>query len=160
MLTASTYRKELMFKGEQNLDMLMASFIEVFQSHDWNIHAYVFFANHYHALIEKSEPSTALRETVQDYHRLTAMNVNHSADLPGRKVWFQYWDSSITFQKSYLARIQYIHMNPVRHGLVKSPHSYKWSSLHWFEQTASPTFVKTVSNFDVSKVNVRDDFEF
>lgn len=77
----------------------------------------------------------------------------------GRRVWYNLWDSNLTIQTSYLARLKYVNHNPVKHGLVKDAHDYPWCSLHWFEENAPSSFRKTVESFDASRVNVFDEFE-
>ncbi len=77
---------------------------------------------------------------------------------PGRKVWFQYWDTLLSFERSFLARLNYVHNNPVKHGLVKIATRYPWCSASWFEQNADRSFYNTVMNFKTDRVNVRDDF--
>lgn len=84
--------------------------------------------------------------------------LNRLDDTPGRKVWFQYWDSPITFEKSYLARLNYVHRNAVHHGLVADPAAYKWCSAAWFERTAEHAFFRTVWEFPCDRLHVADDF--
>ena len=64
----------------------------------------------------------------------------------------------LTHQYSYLARLNYVHRNPVKHGLVKVANQYPWCSAAWFERTASPAQVKTIYSFKTDKVNVYDDY--
>ena len=73
-------------------------------------------------------------------------------------IWWQYWDSHITYPYSYLARLNYVNQNPVRHGLVEDPTEYPWCSANWFQKTASPSFYKTVGTFKTDSVKVLDDF--
>ena len=73
-------------------------------------------------------------------------------------MWFQFWDSHITFERSYLARLNYVHQNPVKHGLVQLAENYQWCSASWFTQNGSPAFVKTVKTFKIDQLNVPDDF--
>ena len=35
--------------------------------------------------------------------------------------------------KSYLARLNYVHQNPVKHGLVRVANQYRWCSAAWLE---------------------------
>ena len=76
----------------------------------------------------------------------------------GRKVWFNSWDTRLTYEKSYMARLAYVHQNPVKHGVVKMARDYRWCSAAWFEQNSERPFVETVLSFPIDKVNVRDDF--
>jgi len=91
-------------------------------------------------------------------HMQTAKQLNLWDNTPGRKVWFQFWDSHITFERSYLARLNYVHQNPVRHGLIPLAENYRWCSAAWFAGNASPVFVKTVKSFKTERLEVPDDF--
>ena len=92
-------------------------------------------------------------------HTKTAIILNEWDNSPGRKVWFQYWDSLITFPASYYARLQYVHQNPVHHGIVSNAENYPWCSAAWFTRTARVAFVNTVKSFKTDRVQVRDEFE-
>jgi REP-associated tyrosine transposase len=72
---------------------------------------------------------------------------------------FQYWETHLTFQRSYFARLSYVHQNPVRHGLVRTASQYPWCSAGWFERKASPAFFKTIMGFLIDKLEIPDDFE-
>jgi len=79
-------------------------------------------------------------------------------DKIGRSVWFNFWDTKLTYERSYLTRLNYVHQNPVKHGLVNVAHQYRWSSAAWFERTAPPAMVKTVYGFKIDKLNIADDY--
>ena len=78
---------------------------------------------------------------------------------PGRKVWHNYRETRLTYQRSYLARLNYVHQNPVRHGLVAVANQYPWCSAAWFERTASAAMVKSIYRFKIDAVKVCDEFE-
>ena len=78
--------------------------------------------------------------------------------MAGRKVWYQYWDSRITFQASYLARLKYVMENPVKHQVASSSDQYKWCSSSWFENNTSKAYQNSVNSMPIDKVNVMDDF--
>lgn len=65
----------------------------------------------------------------------------------------------MTYQRSYLARLNYVHQNPVRHGLVPVANQYPWCSAAWFERSASPAIVKSIYRFKINQVHVDDDFD-
>ena len=77
----------------------------------------------------------------------------------GQQVWHQYWDTHLTYNRSYYARLNYVHENPCRHGLVPVASSYPWCSAAWLERTATPAFVKTLSGFKTDRISIHDDFE-
>ena len=64
----------------------------------------------------------------------------------------------LTYQKSYFARLNYVHRNAVKHGLVDKAADYPWCSAAWFAKQASPAFRKTIASFKTDRVKVYDDF--
>jgi putative transposase len=85
--------------------------------------------------------------------------VNGLDQTPERQVWYNYWDTRLTYQRSYLARLNYVHQNAVKHGLVPVANQYPWCSAAWFEREAAPAMVKAIYRFKVDQVKVYDDFE-
>ena len=53
---------------------------------------------------------------------------------------------------------QYVHQNPVKHGLVTVANQYPWCSAAWFERESSPAIVKSIYRFKTDRVSVEDDF--
>ena len=91
-------------------------------------------------------------------HEKTAKWVNRLDETPGRKVWHNFRETLLTHERSYLARLHYVHSNAVKHGLVLTASDYPWCSAGWFEKTASPAQVKTVYSFGTDRLNVGDDY--
>ena len=60
----------------------------------------------------------SLRDLVREIHSRTAIALNRHDATPGRKVWHNFWDTRLTHERSYFARLNYVHQNPVKHGLV------------------------------------------
>lgn len=158
MVTAATYRKQHIFTSRSRLDLLLTNFQALTAEHRLAIQAWALFPNHYHLIAFAQLPAN-LRQFIQQFHSLTARNVNRLDRTPGRKVWFQYWDSRLTFQKSYFARLHYVHENPVHHRIVRRASNYPWCSAGWFERKASAAFRKVVLNFPCDKLHIIDDFE-
>src|SRR5204863_8845388 len=92
-------------------------------------------------------------------HTKTARWVNRLDGMPNRHVWHNFRDTKLTHQKSYLARLNYVHQNAVKHGLVPLANQYPWCSAAWFERTASAAQVKSIYRFKIDKVNVFDEYE-
>jgi putative transposase len=94
----------------------------------------------------------------KEFHSQTARELNRLDEAEGRTVWFQFRDTRLTYQHAYLARLNYVHQNAVKHGLVPVANQYPWCSAAWFERVASPAQVKTIYSLKIDKVNVPDDF--
>ena len=74
-------------------------------------------------------------------------------------MWFNFRDTKLTIQHSYLARLNYVHQNAVKHRLVPAANLYPWCSARWFERTATLAQIKTIYRFKTGQLNVPDDFE-
>ncbi len=158
MVTAGTYHKRMLFDTEEKLRLLHDALLDVAREFGWQLEAWAVLANHYHFVAHCPDSAQSLRRLISKLHTLTAKAINQTDGLPGRRVWFQYWDTHLTYQRSYLVRLKYVHYNPERHGLVAKASDYAWCSAQWFEQTATPSFRKTVCSFKTDRLSVRDDF--
>lgn len=52
------------------------------------------------------------------------------------RVWQnRFWDHTIRDQGDFNRHLDYIHYNPVKHGLINDPHLYRYSSLkEWYNR--------------------------
>ena len=158
MVTAGTAQKFPHWNTAERLDFLLESLFARAVEFGWELRAWAVLANHYHFVAASPSDPGSLKKFLGKLHMQTAKQLNLWDGTMGRKVWFQYWDSHITFQKSYLARLHYVHYNPARHGVVPLSENYKWCSAAWFAQTAPAALVHTVNSFKIDQVNVPDDF--
>jgi putative transposase len=156
MVTAATYRKQPLLRSAGRLTLVRDALFALAEELGWDLQAWAVLPNHYHFVAISPDQPETLRSLVRRLHSATARAVNVEDGTLGRRVWFQYWDSRITFQKSYFARLKYVHTNPAYHGLVPVADRYQWCSAAWFERTAQPSFVKTVMSFPIDRLNVLD----
>ena len=158
MVTAGTLHKAPLFNTPAKLDLFRDTTLQLIEAYSLSVRAWAFFNNHYHLILGFEDASCALRTFIRHLHRELAVQLNNLDDTPGRKVMYQFWDSELTFEKSYLARLHYVHQNPVHHGLVPVAADYPWCSARWFETNARPAFVRTVYSFKTDQLNVPDQF--
>ena len=92
-------------------------------------------------------------------HVKTSGWVNKLDRTPERQVWFNFRETRLTYPRSYLARLNYTHQNPVKHGLVPVANQYPWCSAPWFERTASLAQVNTIYGFKTDMIKVYDEYE-
>ncbi len=158
MVTAGTYLKDHYFRNEERLQLLHDMLLNLATTSGWELHAWAVFSNHYHFVARSPSDPSSLSGWLAKLHQNTASYVNRLVNATGRQVWFQYWDSRITIHTSYLARLNYVHRNAVKHGLVTDASHYRWCSASRFQAAAAKSFVKSVYSFDYSKVKVFDEF--
>jgi putative transposase len=158
-VTASTLHKALIFRDPDRLSLLQHHLLTTLGEYGWRVQAWAVFGNHYHVVaLAPVDPGT-LSTALSKVHTLTATEVNHLDATAGRQVWFQFRDTALTFQRSYFARLRYVHENAVHHGLVQRACDYPWCSAGWLEQHADPAFRKMLSTFRIDRLSVPDDYE-
>lgn len=158
MVTCGTYQKLHHFKSPQRLQFLCDTLTTLASEAGWTLHAWAVLSNHYHFIGQSPVDPKNLATWLAKLHRVCAIHVNQLDSSPGRQVWHQFWDSHITIHTSYLARLHYVHQNPVKHGIVADAAQYPWCSAAAFEIQASKAFVKTVYSFKLDKLNIYDQF--
>ena len=158
IVTAATYQKRPLFRSAKRLAYLCEALLQLAPRHGWKLEAWAVFPNHYHFIATTEQEAVTLPRFIGHLHTTTAKEINLQDEATGRKVWFQYWDSHLTYLRSYLARLNYVHCNAVHHGLVLEPARYPWCSAGWFEQEAKRPFYQTVMRIRSDRVEVEDDF--
>jgi len=156
MVTASTLGKRHIFNSPEKLRLLQAVLFEVMRAYQWEVQAWALLANHYHFIARSPQDGSSLKRLIQRLHSQSARLVNAVDAVPGRRVWFQYWDTCLTYERSYYARLNYVHNNPVRHGLVSNAEQYPFCSAAWFKANAPEDFRKKLASIPYDHVNVPD----
>jgi putative transposase len=158
IVTAGTYRKQPFFHSEQRLTLLNEELFRVAEKNGIELQAWAIFPNHYHFVAQVGR-AESLRPALSELHTLTARALNAMDQAPGRKVWFQFWETHVTNDRSYFARVHYVYENPVRHKIARRAANYPWCSAAWFKSKADPAFRKTVDAFPCDRVLVADPYE-
>lgn len=161
MVTAGTYLKTHHFRTPQRLEVLQRSLLKVAQDFGWQLEAWAIFSNHYHFIgysPASADEAHSLSDMLSVLHTRTAGWLNRIDKTPGRQVWHNFWETRLTYQKAYLARLNYVHQNAVKHGLVAVASRYRWCSARWFERRASAAMVRSIYRFKTGRISVRDDF--
>ena len=158
MITAGTLDKLPFFHGEDRLDFLQNALWDALAKHEWLLQAWAVFANHYHFIAKSSQGENSLADLIRELHSITAREVNRLDHAPGRQVWFQYCDTCLTYEKSWLARLNYVNNNAVHHGLVQNAIQYPFCSATWFQQKADPSFCRKVASFRYDRLKIVDEF--
>lgn len=157
IVTAGTHYKQKFFTDAARLAHLHNSLLEEAASFGWQLQAWAVFPNHYHFVAETNNPGN-LPVWIGKLHSGTARAVNKADGAPGRKVWHQYWDTQITNQRSWIARMAYVNLNAVKHGIVKRAIDYPYCSARWIEQKSGKPFAETLEAVKIDRVSVIDEY--
>jgi len=106
----------------------------IFDSQRYRLFAWVVMPNHVHVLFEPAA-EWKVATIVASWKKFTARKIcdyyRNSDALSEGAVWHrEYWDRYIRDRKHFGETVKYIHMNPVKAGLVDRAEKWKWSSAH------------------------------
>jgi putative transposase len=144
MVTGAILIKQHLLLDDRKKEFILETLIDRSHLLGWDLEAWAILNNHYHFISKAPENADTLSKLVRQMHSLTAIELNRMDNTPGRQVWYNYWDTCLTFEKSYLARLHYVHMNPVKHGLVSNPMEYPFCTYKWFTEQGSEELKKEV----------------
>ena len=158
IVTGGVLHKKRLLNSPAKLDLVERLLLSLSKEHNWQLEAWAVMSNHYHFVARGAPDSTPMGTFLRELHSRSAIELNKIDGTEGRLVWHNFWDTRLTHQYSYLARLKYVHQNAVKHGLVAVGNQYRWCSAAWFERVASPAQVKTLYSFKIDQVKVEDDF--
>jgi len=126
-------RREAIFAGDEDYALFLKTLGEACAKAGWRIHAWVLLGNHYHFLLETPTPNlvSGMQWLQNTYTR--RFNTRHRAW--GRLFGDRYKAVLIEDAAHYYETLlDYIHLNPVRAGLIdpgkgQSVSDYPWSSV-------------------------------
>jgi putative transposase len=131
LLTAACYEHRHHLHSHERRQTVLDLVFEQFIQHGMDVRAWVVLTNHYHLLVYVNK-FEALKGIFQQIHGPTSVAWNQADKAQGRKMWYRYSDRVIRSERHYYTTLNYIHYNPVKHGLAASPYDWVWSSVHWY----------------------------
>ncbi|MFZ5432329.1 MAG: REP-associated tyrosine transposase [Calditrichota bacterium] len=94
---------------------------------------YVLMPDHLHALLMQTQETLSVSQFMNCFKRETAKSQLVAIPLNTRTLWRDRFDDvPIPNAQAALERIEYMHNNPVRRGLVEKPSGYSWSSARFY----------------------------
>lgn len=159
MITGALLYNKHLLKTDKHKSLVLEILLERASHWGWELEGWAVLENHYHFIARSPENTLTLEKLIRQLHSKTAVELNKLDNTLGRKVWHNYWDTCITLETSYYARLHYVHINPVKHGLVKKAEDYPFCSYRWFLDKADDVFRTTVMSQPIDKVDVFDNFD-
>jgi putative transposase len=122
----------------EHIDELRTAFREVRRRHPFTIDAMVVLPDHLHAVWTLPEGdadfATRWRQIKSAFSRRLPAGERISASRAAkgeRGIWQRrYWEHTIRDESDFARHIDYIHINPVKHGLVTRVRDWPSSSFH------------------------------
>jgi putative transposase len=120
------HRKENIFKSNSDKDEFLKKLKNVIFRYSIKLHAYVLMDNHYHLLLET--PSGNLSLFMHNLNTSYSNWFKTKYQIIGSIFQGRYKSILIDKDAYLLSLSYYIHLNPVRAGLVEKPEDFKYSS--------------------------------
>jgi putative transposase len=117
--------------SEARMDAFTAAWLEVLQETTTEVAAWCVLPNHYHALIEAPLIAKVLFELGRLHGRLSR-EWNQAEGTSGRQNFHRAVERTIRSKAHFMATLNYVHHNPVRHGYVEKWTDWPWSSAKVF----------------------------
>jgi len=109
---------DLLFNDERK-QLFFNVLSNIFKDYNIELISWVILINHYHILF-RLEKGIDLGPFENRLHSVTATLLNRLDQTKGRNVWYQYWDYCPRDEKDFYTHFNYIHHNPVKHGICKN----------------------------------------
>ena len=124
----------------EHIDALRNSVNAVRKRHPFTIHAWVTLPDHIHTIWSLPEADTrfGMRWGLikAGFSRKVEVSGKHTTSLRNRRergIWQRrFWEHRIRNEDDLRRHCDYIHYNPVKHGLVESVADWPYSSFHHF----------------------------
>ncbi len=97
---------------------------------DWRLHAWALMNNHYHLFWRV--PHADLSQGMHDLNSAYVGEYNRRHDRCGPLLQGRFNAILVQNQYHYWELTRYVHLNPVRAGLVSDPEKYPWSSCAFY----------------------------
>lgn len=146
-ITSVTYGRLQLFKRPSFVIPLYDSLNFYRYKLGFKLIGYVIMPDHIHLLIWPRNEEV-IADFMSDFKTFTAKRIVREAEVEGKQEWLQhfkvagaktergenkvwqdsYWEVELFSEKFVRQKLNYIHLNPVRAGLVSAPEDYLYSS--------------------------------
>ena len=122
----------------RQFELLRDTVRSVRQRHPFAIHGWVVLPEHLHCVIELpagyADFATRWRLIKMEFSKALP-RTEHLSDVRARRgergIWQRrYWEHLIRDDDDFRAHMDYVHINPVKHGLVKRAFEWPYSTFH------------------------------
>ena len=138
--TVVTFRRRKILVEPENVILLRRVFQEIKKRHPFVIDAFVLLPDHIHCIwtLPKGDKDFSTRWRLIKSRFTRKCSARYKTESPESRtkkreqaIWQRrFWEHCIRDDRDFVRHVEYIHYNPVKHGLVKAPIDWEYSSLH------------------------------
>lgn len=148
-ITFSCYRRLPLLGAARSRTIFVEVLGEIRQRHKFKLVGYVVMPEHVHLLMGEpatGTPSTVMQMLKQRVSRLLRARYRRRAPKSQMRLWAEhqieqrsfwqkrFYDFNVWTQKKKIGKLTYMHMNPVKRGLVARPDQWIWSSYSAYQE--------------------------
>jgi putative transposase len=139
-ITFSCYRRQPLLGSPARRSLFLKVLEQVRQRYRFVVPGYVVMPEHIHLLIsepKKRNPSTVIQAIKLGFARRVLAQLRRRRNLrqatlfehAPQHIWqARFYDFNVWTDRKRIEKLQYMHRNPVKRGLVESPEMWRWSS--------------------------------
>lgn len=142
--TLATYNRRPFLCYPNNVELLRRAFQYTMQRHPMEIDAFVLLPDHLHTVwtLPKEDCNYSTRwRLIKSYFSRHCQEkydgvISTSRQSKQERAFWQrrFWEHLIRDNQDFVNHVEYIHYNPVKHGLVAAPKDWEHSSFHRYVQ--------------------------
>jgi putative transposase len=126
-VTFSCYHRLGYLQTPGSRELFSEALARMSNGYKFEVKGYVVMPEHVHLLL--SEPEKDLLSA-----GIKALKISVSKHAKERPFWqARYYDFNVFTQEKRLEKLNYMHWNPVKRGLVEKPEDWLWSSARYYE---------------------------
>ena len=143
--TVVTYERRIIFESSDNIELLRRAFKHVKKKRPFLIDAFVLLPDHIHCIwtLPEDDFDYSTRWRLIKYHftkncpdDLKSGRSESRLNKKEQPIWQRrFWEHLIRDEDDYRNHIEYIHLNPVKHGYVEDPMDWQYSSIHRYNNS-------------------------
>ena len=150
--TVVTLNRVPIFTDENRVEVLRQAFHKVMAARPFQIDAMVILPEHLHCIWRMPEGDADYSSRWREIKKAVSHRISIATNERNeRMVWQRrFWEHVIRDEEDWRKHVDYIHYNPVKHGLANRPGEWAWSSFGnavskgWYEESwgaSEPTII-------------------
>lgn len=154
--TVVTLNRAPIFINEERVEILRQAFRKVMETLPFQIDAMVVLPEHLHCIWQMPDGDVDYSSRWREIKKAASRQINTATNKRNeRMVWQRrFWEHAIRDEDDWRRHVDYIHYNPVKHGLVNQPSDWPWSSFRnavnkgWYEASWGAEVPATITGMD------------
>jgi len=131
--------RKSVYISEYDYEKFLEYLLKAKEKYNFYLYAYCLMNNHYHLLVETKLPN--LSRIMQYINTSYSVYYNKKRNRCGHVFQGRYKSIIVDGDSYFLELTRYIHLNPVRAGMIKTPEEYKWSSFNEYVKNKRETVI-------------------